>query len=401
MRKLHLIIWLSMLLVILGLTGCSSTSPIEGASITGASLKQETAGSEPRLFGIQVKKDYDPVGVDFRGTVLEGRLRIQLSDQAGSPVWSHTVQNGKFAINETFSNLKAGEYYLGLFWEDAITVQYELQWRPYQIDTNVNIPLLFLPGVGMLTVAAGFVAYAFVRRFSRKYIIWGALLWLGTVALKLFWALMVNNTLYTILTSALPNWIGKIIFYIYVGLLTGIFEVGITYLFLRKNPLGRATWGNALAFGIGFGAVEAGLLALSPLVMAILAVAAPEQVPFSMLQALGATRNIFYGIAPVWERFFTVWVHIFCNVLLFYAVLKKEPRAFWFSFLFKTLIDVAAAYGQVSGLQTLGKIWMLEGIVAAFGAAGWLGTHWLARRYPEPVPVEIIESAPPSNPEEK
>jgi uncharacterized membrane protein YhfC len=146
--------------------------------------------------------------------------------------------------------------------------------------------------------------------------------------------------------------------------------------------LGRVRWGRALAFGIGFGAFEALLLGLSNVGSVLVALTAPESLPPTTLEQIAQLNSVLFGLAPVWERFFTVLIHIFANVLLFYGAVKREARWFWLSFAYKTGIDAVAAVAQLQGLVTPGDIWIIEAIVALWGIAGWFGTRWVAARYP-------------------
>jgi hypothetical protein len=96
-------------------------------------------------------------------------------------------------------------------------------------------------------------------------------------------------------------------------------------------------------------------------------------------------NNILYGIAPIVERFFTVWVHIFCCVLVFFAIAKIEARWFWLAFGCKSLLDAVAGYAQTSGIiGSIEGIWVIEGIVVLFGIVSWLGVRWLEQHYPVP-----------------
>jgi uncharacterized membrane protein YhfC len=172
---------------------------------------------------------------------------------------------------------------------------------------------------------------------------------------------------------------------VYVGALTGVFEVGVTFLAVRFTRLGRAPWASALAFGIGFGAVEALLLGISPLSAGLIALLAPATFTPGQLESLAAVANPLLAVAPIWERFFTILVHILCNLLIFYAVAIRQARWFWLAFAYKTALDAVAAYAQLSGLVTadyVAGIWFIEGIVAIFGLAGIWGVRWLSGRYP-------------------
>lgn len=364
-------------------TGCATGSQpaeFEGASITGATLNEQAAG-ERMMFGVTVAQAGDPIGVDFRGSVSEGSLRAQLVDAGGKAVWQGTAGRGPFAFNTT-ARPEPGEYVLGVAWDGPVQAQYALVWKPHPIEVPRVTLLALLPGLGMLAVALGFVLYAAARRLGWRYLGLGALAWVVTVALKFAWAIPINPPLEHALSAVLPQWMSAPLFYLYAGVLTGAFEVGVTYLVLGRTRLGYAPWKSALAFGIGFGAVEAALLAVSPLAGVLIALTSPHMLPPAMLEALVQLNNVLRGLAPVWERFFVVWAHVLANVLIFHALAVGRPRWFWLAFAYKTALDTVAAAGQGVAAGSLAGMWAIEAFVGVFGVLGWLGTRWLGRRYP-------------------
>jgi len=274
---------------------------------------------------------------------------------------------------------------LGVAGGGRVQAQYALIWKPYPIEVPAVTLLALLPGLGMLAVALGFVLYAATRRLGWRYLGLGALAWVVTVALKFAWAIPINPPLEHALSAVLPHWMSARLFHLYAGTLTGIFEVGVTYLVLRRTRLGYAPWKSALAFGMGFGAVEAALLALSPLLAVLTALASPNAVPPDMLSTLAQLNDVLRGLAPVWERFFVVWAHILANVLVFHTLAVGRPRWFWLAFAYKTALDTVAAAGQGVVTSSLAGMWTVEAFVGTFGALGWLGTRWLQGRRPTPV----------------
>jgi uncharacterized membrane protein YhfC len=250
---------------------------------------------------------------------------------------------------------------------------------------------VLISGAGMMLVAIAFVVYAVVRKLGWGYLGLGALAWVITVALKFAWAIPINTPIYTFLTGSLPKAIAMPIFYVYVGSLTGIFEVGIVWLVLRYTRLGKVDWKKALSFGIGFGVVEAFLLGALSLIGMLTVMLMPSYIPLDALEAAAQSNHPLYAIAPVSERLFTILIHILSNVLIFYAVRAQKPGWFWAAFAYKTAIDSVAAFAQFWGVETPGKIWAVEGVVILFGIIGWLGIRWLANRYP---PVEEQAPAP-------
>ncbi|NJN19178.1 MAG: YhfC family intramembrane metalloprotease [Oscillochloris sp.] len=243
------------------------------------------------------------------------------------------------------------------------------------------VPLLaLLSGIGMILVALGFAAYAGRRRLGWGAFGLGALAWGVSVAFKFAWAIPCNPPIYTALNQAMPALCDPL-FMVYVGGLTGIFEVGLVALLLRYTRLGKVAWPSALAFGIGFGAVEAlwfGVISLSSTLGAmVIAVVHPP--PPEVAARLG---NILWVLAPVVERLAAVCIHTCANVLIFYAVKTRQMRWFLLAFGYKTVIDaLAAVFVHIIGIDTLGRGWAFESLMILFALAGWLGLRWLAPRY--------------------
>lgn len=251
------------------------------------------------------------------------------------------------------------------------------------MENTTFSPVILLGGTGMILVALGFFAYAIVRRLGWKYLVFGALMWFGTVAVKFVLAIPINPILYRVLTGGANEGIGVLVFDLYVGTLTGLTEVLIVWLVLRYSRWGQVEWKRALAFGIGFGAFEALLLGVSSLASTLVALLMPQEIPAAALSQFKMAENVLLGIAPIIERFFTIWVHILSNVLLFYAVVIKQARWFWLAFVYKSLIDAWAAWGQLAGMTaTVEQVWVLEAVVIVWGVIGWLGTRWVQTRYP-------------------
>ena len=127
--------------------------------------------------------------------------------------------------------------------------------------------------------------------------------------------------------------------------------------------------------------MEALLLGISSLGTALVALVAPSTLPLGSAQ-FAQMNDILVQLAPPVERLFAVMAHVLANVLIFFGVARRDPKWFWLSFMFKSALDVLAAFGQFWGLDTVAKIWILEAGVVAFGMVGWLGARWVRERYP-------------------
>jgi len=194
-------------------------------------------------------------------------------------------------------------------------------------------PVAFVGGTGMVLVALGYAVYTGVRRLGWRFFWLGALAWVVAVAFKFAFAILLNPLLYRALVTPGQPGVGDYVMYLYIGSLTGIFEVGLVWLMVRYTRLKGASWRQALAFGIGFGAVEAFLLGLVSLGNMAVAAANPALIPPEALAALARANDIRLSSAPIVERFLTVLGHILAGALIFDAVAARKPLAFWLAFL--------------------------------------------------------------------
>jgi uncharacterized membrane protein YhfC len=202
-------------------------------------------------------------------------------------------------------------------------------------------PIALVGGIGMIVVALAFFGYAFVRRLGAAYVGLGALAWFVTVAVKVAIALPANPWIHQKTQLLRSPW-GDTVFNIYVGVLTGITEVALVWLFLRYSQFGRARWPQVVAFGIGFGAIEALLVGLGSLVSVALAMTIPDKLPKDALEQVAQSAHLSIQLAPISERIFACLGHLATNVMLFYAVSRRAPRWFWLAFVYKSAIDAAA-----------------------------------------------------------
>lgn len=392
-------IFVAILLAALLPLGCApapSGNYKEGSYLTGKTLQETGAGQTGDWIEIRVEKEHQPVGVLARGSLKEGSLYLLLTDANGKTVWrSNPASGAGFKIEATVENLPPGDYRLLAAWDGPVGGTIDLFINPSEpVTLPAPRPTVLLGSSGMILVAAAYVIYAATRRLGWKYLGLGALAWVVTVAIKFGLAIPLNPLVYKALVDpgqvfgASPG-IGKSIFYLYVGLLTGVTEVLLVWLLVRYSRIGKCTWQKVLAFGIGFGAVEAFLLGVSGLGGTLAGLLNPDVLPLNALESLAAASDIRYGLAPISERFFTVLVHLLSNVLIFYGAAMRKPGYFWLAFAYKSAIDTVAAYAQLTGLDTLGKIWIIEAVVILWGIVGWLGTLWVQKRYPEPAtPLE-------------
>jgi uncharacterized membrane protein YhfC len=251
-------------------------------------------------------------------------------------------------------------------------------------------PWILLPGIGKIALSTAFIIFARQKGGSWRYLGLGALAWVVTNIIKYFVAISANPVVYRILY--VPNELlapGSVLFYVYVGVLTGLTEVLLLWLLLRYTRLGRVSWTEALAFGIGFGAFEALYLGISNLASSIPALIAPQSLQADALNSFRLLNNPLYSLAPATDRFPATLVHIYGNMLLFYGVVSGQSRWLWVSIAFKSLVDTVAAFAIFWGVQTLPELWAVEGVLWIFGGIAWWGIRKIQQQYtlnqtPEP-----------------
>ena len=392
------------LLVFAGCTGEKANVPIEyqWASTEGSQINEAKAG-EQFYFSVPVDEAMlergAPIKIKVSGIVNHGTLRFELRSPDGKAVWnSGTIKPGEFSMNMTYG-LPAGvtgTYTIGLVYSDNTSASYNLSFYAFKLGLGV-----LLSGSGMILVSLGFILYAARQHLlGWRYLLLGGLFWLLTVAVKFAFAIPVNPVVFQALGFSYENIFSpaNLVAYLYIGALTGIFEAGLAWLILSRVRWGRATWSQALVFGIGFGVIEALLLGLLSLSSGVFATISPDALPAYTLGSLAMNSSLVMGTAPIFERLMVILAHIFSCVLIFYAIARGEARWAWLSILYKTLLDTPAGFAQFWGVSgSPAKLWTIEAVIAVFGLIALLGTVWIARRYPqEAAQVPEPESLPVS-----
>ncbi len=229
-------------------------------------------------------------------------------------------------------------------------------------------PIFLLSGIGMITV--GIVAIWYWRNYC--YAPWlgfafGAGAWTITVALKFGFAISFNSIVYGGLYENLPDIAALIFFSFYVGLLTGFFECGGSYLIIAKTRIAKYDWDKAVAFGVGFGAFEAILLGLNSLAVFLIALFYPQLMPAGVLSSLEFSP-LLIPIGP-FERVLAILIHVYTIILIFIAIWSHRINFFMESFVFKTLLDGVAGWANVApGIELRQPMtaWAIEGIFILF-----------------------------------
>jgi uncharacterized membrane protein YhfC len=247
-------------------------------------------------------------------------------------------------------------------------------------------PLYLLQGIGMITVALFVVIFWKQRsQVQYKFFLWGGLSWLVATIFKSIASAPVPQII-TGLRNITPDYISEPLLWLYIGLLTGVFECGVSFVIIHRiQRLRIASWGEALGYGLGFGATEALLLGVYNFVIVLLIILIPDQLPQELLELAGTNKVSFLAIpVPIVERAIVILLHAFSSVLIIYSVQKNEWKWFWYSLIYKTIMDSIAGFFQITyGLENLniGGLWLVELILLPFGLVGLWGLFHVRNRF--------------------
>ena len=245
----------------------------------------------------------------------------------------------------------------------------------------------------LVALAAAFYWRAHTHAHWRWF--WaGAGVWTVGVALKFAFALPLNEPILGLFERNLPPTANLIAGSVYIGLLTGIFEIGVTLataLIWRKLA---ADAPRAIAVGVGAGAFEALLLGLLSLVAAVVVVsgAGPDVLLAQSTQATLSTP-LDWLVGPV-ERMLAILCHTSSRALVPLTVATRRWRYFGWGFLLLTLIDSIAGLFLLGGKVLTISTWWIELSIVPVAVASVPIIRWCVRRWPTaalPVQMHVME----------
>ncbi len=242
----------------------------------------------------------------------------------------------------------------------------------------------FIALAGILMMLTAIIPFIFWRRKTKilwRFFGWGALLWLVNIVIKV----TTDFTVVPLYAALLPTFLLALQY----GLRTGIFEILMPYAAIRwVKCLRRATWAQAIAFGIGFGGLENFLLGLQSFGSTLLFTLFPQllaRLPGSLAAEYTTllTASTWFIFAPGIERVAAMFIHVFSCVALFVALRPGKKRYLLYAFIFKTVADGMALYLQrITGFSFLAYAYIVEIPIVALGLIGALGLWRVRKIYP-------------------
>lgn len=370
------------------LSGCAASQDAFHPKGDSLIAYRVTADQNGAVYPLPINADIpgELVFISFHGKVETGRLSAVLVDESGTILWNPGSFGESLSITDYVELPKSGVYRLGVQWEGSVQGFIEYWWRSIDQSANRTLsPMAYLGSIGMLLVALAYLLYTIIIRSPWKYLGFGAIAWIAAVFIKNLLASLSNQSVYQSVYQSLDWRLAGPVFYLYIGLLTGVTEVLLLWLFLRYTRFGKVGWKAALAFGVGFGVIEAFLLGINGvLYFQSITQADLDALTRTTWTSIVLASNPLVGLAPVSERFFTILIHIFCTTALFYSVNKEDWRLVVAAFLVKTGADALSAFAQNwGGLFDPARIWLIEGIIIAFGLLSLAGAYWVFKYYPD------------------
>lgn len=356
---------------------------LAGPALAGTGALVDASGefgpapeSVAKEFPFEVANPKAKLSLHATVAMTQGQASIKVLDPTGQTIYSQTgvqmtLQGGLLDLGG-----KTGQFRLVVTPEGAVG---EWSVRVAELPALSALWVLVASGGGMVLVALASIGLWKVWSKAKWRWFWvGAAVWTVGVALKFAWAIPLNGPILGALKGSLPHAVYLAAGSVYVGLLTGVFEIGITLaaaLIWKRMALDA---NRAVAVGVGAGAFEALLVGL----VTVASIAGP---------LLGAA--LVWLVGPV-ERVIAILCHTSSRALVLMSVATRRWILFGWGFLLLTAVDAIAGYALLSG--DLGRVstWWIEAAIAPFAVASVPVLFWCLRRWPAASPTAPVQASP-------
>jgi uncharacterized membrane protein YhfC len=254
---------------------------------------------------------------------------------------------------------------------------YNLEIVPHRTAGHWTARIDSLPGnssiyaqafSGVLMMLVAFTGVLWWRKRTAVQWRWfwaGAGIWTVGVLLKFAFAWPLNRVFMG--THGHHTGLGLVVGSIYCGLMTGVFEIGVTLAAVLIWRRLAADPQRAVAVGLGAGAFEALLLGLAAAIGSLAALAVgQEDLVLRSLSALSASTPLLWLAGPA-ERVIAIAAHTASRVLVLRAVAGRAWAGFWAGFAWLSALDLVAGAVLLTGLTASGCLWRVELILLPFG----------------------------------
>ncbi len=345
--------------------------------------------SETTQLTFQVHDTDKDLVLDTQVTLTEGWANVRIVAPDGQVI-DDLGTGGRMMIGEQLiaTGGRTGVFQVHVVPKDALgTWTVRVSLREATSPSSQWVAYL-APGAGMTLVSI--IAVLWWRRRSGAQWRWfwvGAAVWTVGVALKFAWAIPLNAPILAAIEAAVPHDVYLVLGGIYIGLLTGVFEIGITLVaaMIWKNMCRDAARG--VAVGVGAGAFEAILLGVAATLAVIVALAVGGEARQELTQVMtqsAKTTSLIWLVGPV-ERVIAILCHISSRALVLLGVARGRWRwPFFWGFIILTAVDAVAGYAHLAGMLGNVSMWWIE---LAFAPAALVSVPvivWCVRSWPAP-----------------
>ncbi len=351
--------------------------------------KSGAFGPEPSSENGRLEFDVPKQTTTLKHTVnvrlTEGHANIRLTDSAGEMRQEFGTGGSMRIPGYTRTWGRTGTWRLELLPEKAVGT-----WS-VRIATSaeaVPVVLYLVPGLGMVAVGVAAVWWWRLKARARwRWFLAGAAVWAVGVALKFGWAIPLNGPILKGIGSLVPHTAYLLLGSVYIGLLTGVFEIGVTLVaaLIWKRMTDNAARG--IAVGVGAGAFEAVLLGLASLAAMAAALATGGHLRDRMIAETGvaAQTTLLWWLVPSVERAIAIVCHTSSRGLVLWGVARR--RWFWpfvAGFTIMTAIDAVAGYVHLAGLLGKVSLWSIELAIAPAAVLSIPLLIWCYHTWPLP-----------------
>ena len=232
-------------------------------------------------------------------------------------------------------------------------------------------PLTFATGPMMMLVALTFVVAWKRRTHVKLRWFWaGAGVWTLGVALKIAWAFLLDERLFDLLEKVLPHTLYVALASTYIGMLTGVFEIGITLACALIWKRMAADPDRAVAVGIGAGAFEAFVLGFGALALTLFLASGNSRSEMLVVASVYQAKMtpLLWLIGPA-ERILAILCHVASRTLTLLAVSTRRWTFFWYGFLLLSAVDAIAGFLYVTDTVNAFNMWWVELMFVPFALA--------------------------------
>ncbi len=327
-------------------------------------------------FEFTLSNNESRVVFNFNGELEAGEINVWLGGGGYEVIGNYTDQD-TFAYKDIiFGPLDNSEpITVKVYTTKAIGA-----WSIKLIELSSSGILLSLLVSGVLIIAICLVLLIKWKTKSSESFIYpliGAAAWFVSITVKFLFAYWLNGPILKFIKSSLGQTGYLSLGSIYIGSLTGIFEIGIALIFVLFIKRLYENAQRGIGFGLGAGTIEAMLIGFSQigaLVMVISGAPGTSDVTAGYSNIASNTPLLFL-VAPI-ERIIAILCHTSSRALVVLAVARRKQIYFWIAFLIMTGIDTIAGYVHLANYIGTVSTWLVELVLMPFALLSFFIVIW-------------------------